>query len=464
MTATQTPPRRAAVEVDRLPPHSLDAEQGILGCIILDPNEAMPVCIDRIRKSEVWFDLRHRTIYEVLLELYDARTPIDSITLRQKLKDTGQLDAVGGIVFISTLPDMTPSAANVGHYLDILLEKYRLRRVSQFCTEVVSDVYNSPESAKVFAKLEKGLLEITSETPVRQVTIKEAVHGALNTMEEAHKRGENGGSTLTGLSWGFVDLNRMTGGLKNSDMIVIAARPSVGKSSLAMNIAESVAVDQRCPVGVFSLEMDTASLVQRMLCSRARVNSRHIRDGFLTQSDFTKIAGAAGKLANAPMFIDDSAGLTLTQFRSRARRMHQLHDIKLFVVDYLQLLSLGGRVENRQREVGTISNGIKQLAKELNVPVIVLSQLSRDLENGGKGKPRRPRLSDLRESGEIEQDADIVGLMSREDGQNQSPDDEAAPVLLDIAKHRNGATGEVHLTFLKNFTRFESAAKITAED
>ena len=260
----------------------------------------------------------------------------------------------------------------------------------------------------------------------------------------------------------------MTSGLHGGEMIVIAARPSMGKTSLAMNIAEHVAIEQRLPVGVFSLEMTAESLVLRMLCSRSRVNLRNVREGFLAERDFPKLTGAAGKLANAPLFIDDSSALSILQLRAKARRMSQQYGIKLFVIDYLQLLhSTARRAENRQQEIADISSGIKSLAKELNVPVIVLSQLNRELE---REKSRKPRLSDLRESGAIEQDADVVGLLYKpssgdedEDGGSAAEQD-AVPVNLLIAKQRNGPTGDVNLTFLKSYTRFESAAKVSDED
>jgi replicative DNA helicase len=249
-------------------------------------------------------------------------------------------------------------------------------------------------------------------------------------------------------------------------MIVIAARPSMGKTSLAMNIAEHVAVDLKLPVGVFSLEMTSESLVLRMLCSRSRVNLRNVREGFLAERDFPKLTGAAGTLASAPLFIDDSGGLSILQLRAKARRMSQQYGIKLFVIDYLQLLhSTSRRAENRQQEIADISNGIKALAKELNVPVIVLSQLNRELE---REKNRKPRMSDLRESGAIEQDADLVGLLYKPNADDEeaaaATEEDAVPVNLLIAKQRNGPTGDVHLTFLKPFTRFESAAKVGDED
>src|SRR5437763_4320354 len=248
-------------------------------------------------------------------------------------------------------------------------------------------------------------------------------------------------------------------------MIVIAARPSMGKTSLAMNIAEHVTIEAKLPVGVFSLEMTADSLVLRMLCSRSRVNLRNVRDGFLAERDFPKLTGAAGKLANSPLFIDDSSGLSILQLRAKARRMFQQYGIKLFGIDYLQLLhSTARRADNRQQEIADISSGVKSLAKELRVPVVVLSQLNRELE---KDKNRKPRLSDLRESGAIEQDADLVALLykpSSGDDDEPGPEQDALPVNLLIAKQRNGPTGDVNLTFLKSYTRFESAAKISSDD
>src|SRR5437660_5832632 len=279
-----------------------------------------------------------------------------------------------------------------------------------------------------------------SEARVEAITntIKELVHSAISTIESFHQRQ----GMLTGVGTGFIDLDKMTSGLHAGEMIVIAARPSLGKTSLAMNIADYVAVDKKLPVGVFSLEMTAESLVLRMLCSRARVNLRNVREGFLLERDFPLLTNAAGKLSNSPLFIDDTAGLSILQLRARARRMQQQYAIKLFVVDYLQLLhSTARRAENRQQEIADISNGIKALAKELNVPVVVLSQLNRELE---RDKNRKPRLADLRESGAIEQDADLVALLykpvSGEEEDGPAPEQEAAPVTLVIEKQRKGPT------------------------
>ncbi len=452
--------------IDRLPPHSIEAEQGVLGCVLLSPNENLGLCLEKLKSGkEVFYDLRHQHLFEVMVEMYDHKEAIDLVTLSQQLKDKNQLEGVGGLSYLASLPDAVPSAANLTYYLDIVREKYLLRRMIRTCTAVVGQVYeHEGEVDELLDEVERDILRISEERVESSTrTIKELVHKAINTIEEFHQRQ----GMLTGISTGFPDLDKLTSGLHGGEMIVIAARPSMGKTSLAMNIAEHVVIEHKLPVGVFSLEMTAESLVLRVLCSRARVNLRDIREGFLAERDFPKLTNAAGKLANAPLFIDDTPGLSILQLRARARRMVQQHGVKLFVVDYLQLLhSTARRVDNRQQEIADISNGIKALAKELAVPVIVLSQLNREVE---KEKNRTPRLSDLRESGAIEQDADLVALLYKPnsgegDEGNAREEQDAVTVNLLIAKQRNGPTGDVNLMFIKGFTRFESASKVSAED
>jgi replicative DNA helicase len=429
----------------------------------------MGLCVEKFQAgSAVFYDLKHQVIYDALLEMYQAtpRKAIDVITLHQHLKDKQMLEAVGGLDYIAPLPDKVASSANLQFYQSIVWDKYILRKVIRTCTDIVGQVHeNEGEVDMLVDQIETEILRISEEresSKTQGLSIKEVVHKAINRLEEYH---QNQGM-LTGISTGFVDLDKMTTGLHGGEMIVIAARPSMGKTSLAMNIAESVAIDQKLPVGVFSLEMSSESLVLRMLCSRARVNLRNIREGFFTERDFPKITSAAGKLANAPLFIDDSSGLSILQLRAKARRMWQQYGIKLFVIDYLQLLhSTNRKADNRQQEIADISNGIKALAKELNVPVIVLAQLNRSMEKEGF---RRPRMSDLRESGAIEQDADLIGLLfdpnkkdEEEEGLSQA---DGKDVILYIAKQRNGPVDDVHLTFLKTYTRFENASKIAVED
>jgi replicative DNA helicase len=449
---------------DRLPPHSEEAERGVLGCVLLSPNDTMGECVARFKMgAEVFYDLRHQTIYETLVQMFDTREAIDLITLQQRLKDRQLLEQVGGLAYLAALPDAVPSAANLNYYTDIVREKFLLRKMIRTCTDVVGQVYEfEGEVDMLLDEVEKEILQINeSRVEDSSNNIRDLVHKAIGMVEDFHQRQ----GALTGVGTGFTDLDKMTSGLHPGEMVVIAARPSMGKTSLAMNIAEHVVLEQKLPVGVFSLEMTAESLVLRMLCSRARVNLRSIRDGFMVERDFAKLTDAAGRMTSAPLFIDDTAGMSILQLRAKARRMAQQYGIKLFVVDYLQLLhSTARRAENRQQEIADISNGIKALAKELKVPVIVLSQLNRELE---KDKSRKPRLSDLRESGAIEQDADLVGLLYRpssDDDDDAGGESDAMPVNLLIAKQRNGPTGDVCLTFLKQYTRFESAAKVSEED
>lgn len=461
-------PAPDAVKVDRLPPHSPEAEQGVLGCILLAPNECLGECVSKFKPGgEVFYDLRHQTIFNTLVEMYDQRQAIDLITLQQRLKDKQLLEQVGGINCLMTLPNTVPSAANLAYYLDIVHQKYILRKMIQTCTGIVGRLYEQEgEVDQVLDEVERDVLRVSEErVEATSTSIKQLVHKAIGTVEEFHARQ----GALSGVGTGYADLDKLTSGLHAGEMIVVAARPSMGKTSLAMNIAEHVSISEKLPVGVFSLEMTADALVLRMLCSRARVNLRSVREGFLAERDFPRLTNAAGSLSGAPLFIDDTASLSILQLRARARRLWQQYGIKLFIVDYLQLLhSTSRRAENRQQEIADISGGIKALAKELNVPVVVLSQLNREPERRESGAA--PRLSDLRESGAIEQDADVVGLLykgklgSDEDETTASTEQEALDMRLLIAKQRNGPTGEVSLTFLRPFTRFETAAKVSDED
>lgn len=452
-----------AEALDRLPPHSLEAEVGVLSCIMLSPHDCLGLCIEKFKPgAAVFYLLQHQAIYGQLVAMFEAKQAIDVITLHQWLKDRQLLESSGGIDYIAPLPDKVGSSANLSFYVNIVREKYILRKMLGTFAEGTARVYeHEGEVDALLDEVERDVLAISNERVEAKTTdIKTLVFESVETLDKWHA---NQG-VLDGISYGFPDLDRMTTGMHGGEMIVIAARPSMGKTSLAMNIAEAVAIDQKLPVGVFSLEMTARSLVLRMLCSRAKLNLRSVREGFFGERDFPKITGAAGKLAAAPLHIDDTPGLSILQLRAKARRMWQQHGVKLFVIDYMQLLtSTNRRAENRQQEIADISGGVKALAKELDVPVIVLAQLNREIE---KEKNRKPRMSDLRESGAIEQDGDVIGLLykpgSEEEDSAQCSD--AMAVNLLIAKQRNGPTGDVHLTFLKNYTRFESAAKISEGD
>ena len=452
--------------LDRLPPHSLEAEQGVLGCLFLDPNVCIDQCITILGTDGkmAFYDLRHQSIYECITVLHNEQKPVDLISVQQWLKDRQLLEGIGGLTYLSELQDVVPSAANMAYYLDIVREKYLLRRMIQTCSGVVGRIYDfEGEVSKLLDEVEKEIMAVSdSKESVTPPTTTDFMNRALNNIEAAWASQ----GAPTGLTTGLIDLDKATDGLHGGEMIVIAARPSMGKTSLAMNIAEHVAISLQVPVGVFSLEMSGVQLTERMLGSVARVNMREVKKGFMMEDHQPKLMSAATMITSAPIHIDETAGLTILQLRARARRMAQQHGIKLFVIDYLQLLTSDSnhRSDTREREVSDISSGIKALAKELDVPVIVLAQLNREIE---KERNRKPRLSDLRESGSIEQDADIVGLLYRpnldDQPDTQEESDAGFPVNLLIAKQRNGPRDVVvKLTYMNIYTRFESQSPLAA--
>jgi len=454
-------------DVHRLLPQSQDAELGVLGSILLSPQEVMGECIEKKISPEHFHIPAHATIYQVLRELYDTRKPIDFIILTQVLSDRQLLDKVGGPAFVTSLFTFVPTAANSSYYIDILKEKHTLRQVIVTCTEFAARCYDEQENVESFLdSVETRVFQIAQERlGDRTFKIKDSVMEALESIEKLYERkGE-----ITGVPTGYADLDKMTDGMHGAEMIVIAARPSMGKTAFAMNIAENVALQSNHAVAIFSLEMSSQQLVQRLLCSRARVNLQKVRDGFLADRDFHNLTEAASKLADAKMFIDDTAGLSILELRAKSRRLKSQHDIQLIVIDYLQLVrSTTKRAQdNRQLEIAEISSGIKALAKELKIPIIVLAQLNRNPENRTGESKGRPRLSDLRESGSIEQDADLVGLLVREeyyaDTEEQKQASEGKATLI-VAKQRNGPVGDVPLTFIKEFTRFEDRARTPEEE
>lgn len=448
--------------IDRLPPHDENAERATLGCCLIDPAKALPECISRISdQTEIFYDLRHQRIYRVMMEMYDAQETIDMVTLSSWLMFQSALEEVGGMAYLDSLMECTPSAANLPAYLDILEEKFKYRKLIRICTEQVSSIYDQNGSADELINDAAGniLGLVEDSTPKdEEACIADLIMPAIDQIESWHASQ----GVLSGIATGFADLDKMTTGFHPGDLVVIAGRPSLGKSSWCMNVVDNVAIEQGLPVGVFSLEMTKESLTLRALSSRSRVNLRNVREGFLAERDFPKLTMAAGKLHTAPIFINDRSGLSILALRTRARRMWQQHGIKLLVVDYLQLMHADrNKNDSRDREIGMISSGLKNLAKELGIPVIAISQLNRTIE---REKERRPRLSDLRESGNLEQDADIVGILWKPARDDDSGDSDCIPVNLEILKQRNGPTGTVPLTFLRGYTRFESAARVSSED
>ncbi len=430
--------------------------------MLISPRETIAECVEKITE-EYFYVPAHQTVYTVLVELWNAGQGIDLITFTQVLRDRNVLDAVGGGSFVTSLFTFVPTAANVNYYLEIVREKFILRQIIAAATESVRRAYEEQDEVHALLdEVEQAIFAVGEDRFKGQMPgMKEQVMGALESIEQLWER--RGG--ITGISTGFVELDRMTNGLHDGEMIVIAARPSMGKTALAMNIAEHVAINSKLPVAVFSLEMSSQQLVQRLLCSRARVNLQKVREGFLAERDFPSLTAAASKLAEAEIFIDDSAGLSILELRAKARRMRAQKKIQLIVVDYLQLLRSTTRraQDNRQLEISEISAGLKGLAKELKIPIIVLAQLNRQPEARTGGKPR---LSDLRESGSIEQDADLVGLLVRPEVYEEDEEaraEKAGEAELIIAKQRNGPVGDIPLTFLKEFTRFEDRARNVSE-
>ncbi len=452
----------SAQDIHRPPPHSVEAEQGVFGSMLISPRDAIAEVVEKIT-DDYFYVPAHQTIFNALVELWNAGAAIDLITFTQNLRDRNLLETVGGAPAITNLFTFVPTAANVGYYIEIVRDKYILRSIIAAGTESVRRAYEEQdEVGNLLDEVEQRIFAVGEDRfKGKMLSMKDQVMEAIESIEKLYER--KGG--ITGVSTGFVEFDRMTSGMHPSEMIVIAARPSMGKTALAMNIAEHVAINEKLPVGVFSLEMSSQQLVQRLLCSRARVNLQKVRDGFLGERDFPSLTAAASKLAEAKIFIDDTASLTILELRAKARRLKAQQDVQLIIIDYLQLLRSTSRraQDNRQLEISEISAGLKGLAKELKIPVIVVAQLNRQPEQRTGGKPR---LSDLRESGSIEQDADLVGLLVRPEIYEEDEDaraEKSGEADLIIAKQRNGPVGEIPLTFLKEFTRFEDRARNVTE-
>ncbi|MFO7153895.1 MAG: replicative DNA helicase [Caldicoprobacter oshimai] len=439
----------------RIPPHNLEAEQSVLGSMLIDA-EAVSVAAGSL-KAEDFYSEAHKEIFEAMLNLYDRGEPVDLVTVVEELRQRGTLEGVGGAAYISDLSVAVPSTANLKYYIQIVEEKSILRQLIAASNEIIRDSYEAQEELDIILdRAEKRIFEISQ----RQTTnyfepIKNILLETYAKIEELSKK--KGG--IIGLPTGFHEFDQKTSGLHPSDLILVAARPSMGKTSFVLNIAQYVALRQKVPVAIFSLEMSKEQLVQRMLSSEANVELQKIRTGDLSEEDWLKLVRAAGPLSQAPIYIDDTGGLSVMEIRSKARRLKMEKGLGLLVIDYLQLMSGRGRAENRQQEISEISRSLKALARELKVPVIALSQLSRAPETRTQ---HRPMLSDLRESGAIEQDADLVVFIYRDEYYNPDTDKKNIAEII-IAKQRNGPTGTVELVWLGQYTKFANYEKSRQE-
>ncbi|MBI4050028.1 MAG: replicative DNA helicase [Candidatus Doudnabacteria bacterium] len=442
-------------QIDRLPPQNLEAEASVLGGIMLDRDAIIKVA-DQL-SSEDFYDRRNQLIFEAMLELYDDRASIDVLTVSNKLQEKGLAEKTGGVSYLTSLVNNTPSAAHVVHYGKIVQQKGTLRKLINAGSEIVSSAYGSSDDIDMLLDTAEQKLFGVSQKYLKQnfIPITQVLHETFDRIDELHKeRGK-----LRGVPTGFKDLDSLLGGLQKSDLVILAARPSMGKTSLAMDIMRHVGVKEKIPVGIFSLEMSKDQLVDRLLAAEADVDLWKMRTGRLSDdgpdNDFERIGHAMGRLSDSPIFIDDSASSNIMELRTKARRLQAEHDLGLIVVDYLQLME-GRNTENRVQEVSEISRALKSLARELNVPVLALSQLSRAVESRN---PPIPQLSDLRESGSIEQDADVVMFIYR-DEQYRGKDTKKPHVTdIFIKKHRNGPTGQIELYFDQAKTSFKNLAR-----
>jgi len=441
-----------AAAADRPLPHNLEAERSVLGAILIR-NDAFNQAATILTPRDFYRDA-HRRLFDTMIQLNERGDAIDFVTLKEALSRSGELDEVGGPAYIAALVDGLPHATNIEYYARIVREKATLRNLIYSANKIVSTAYDAEFDAnQILDEAEQAIFSI-AEDRVREgfVSMRALAHASFETIEQAHARKQ----LVTGVPSGFSDLDELTAGFQGGDLVIIAARPAVGKTALALNIAQNVGTRTERTVGVFSLEMSKEQLFLRMLTSEAEIDGHRLRTGFLVESDWSRLPAALSKLSEARIFIDDTPGISVLEMRAKSRRLMAEHGLDLLIIDYIQLMQGRGRFENRTLELGSISRSLKGLAKELNIPVLVISQLSRAPESRSD---HRPLLSDLRESGALEQDADVVILLFRPDQYpDVAPEDERT-VELNVAKHRNGPTGVIKLAFLKEQARFALRAK-----
>jgi replicative DNA helicase len=435
--------------LERTMPQSIEAEMSVLGAMILD-NEVISLVIPILNKLS-FYKTAHQELYQVIVDVYDKGQPVDLVVLREELKKRSLLEKVGGVEYLMELEEVVPTIGNVEYYANIVREKAIKRNLIEVAATIQKQSFEeSTDTEQLLDASERAIFDITQKKfNTASTKLNEILKETFSRIENLHDRQ----SRLTGLSSGYYDLDDKTCGLQPSELIIFAARPSMGKTSLVLNIVEHVGVVEKKPVVIFSLEMSAQQVAQNMLCSHARIDAHKLRMGFLDDKQWSDLSYGLGSLSEAPIFIDDTPGLTVLEVRAKARRLKAQYDIQLVAVDYLQLME-SSRGENRQQEISIISRGLKSLARELKIPVIAVSQLNRSAESR---EGHRPRMSDLRESGAIEQDADVIVLLHRDNYYDPDKDNTAE---LNIAKQRNGPTGVIKLTFLSHFMRFESLASM----
>lgn len=444
------------ITLEKALPNSLDAEKAVLGAILLD-NRLFDQAAELLTESDFYSEA-HRRIFSRMEHLSAQSRAIDSVTLREELQKESQLDTIGGVAYIASLLDGVPRLANLEHYARIVKEKALLRKLIHSSNEILERSFSAEDDPSLLLEdAERAIFQISQERVKGGFQkLPDLLSATYKHIESLYERKE----AITGIPTGFIQLDRMTSGFQPSDLVILAARPGMGKTSLALNIAQHAAVKEGKTVGLFSLEMSAEQLVLRLLCGEARVDSHKVRTGYLSKEDWNSLARAMSRLAQARIFIDDTPGISIVEMRSKGRRLMAEQGLDLLIVDYLQLMTAGGvgrRQESRQQEISLISRSLKGLAKELNVPVLALSQLSRAPEQ--RTGHHRPQLSDLRESGSIEQDADVVLFVYREDLYRKNEEEEDSNIAeIIIGKQRNGPTGTVHLVFVNQWTKFENPA------
>ena len=440
------------MELGKIPPHDIEAEQAVIGSMLIDKDAIMSAV--EVLKPEDFYREDNKIIYEAILNLYNRAEPVDIITLKTELQTMKQLETVGGLEYIAQLPDKVPTTANVEQYIKIIEEKSTLRTLIKTANDLISLGYDQTQEVEnLLDTAERKIFDVIQDRNQKGYTsIKDILVDTFTQLEQLYNQKQH----ITGVPTGFADLDYITAGLHKSDLVIVAARPAMGKSAFALNLATNAAVKSNIPVAIFSLEMSKEQMTNRILCSEAMVDSNKVRTGKIEDDDWQKLAEASGNLSQAQIYIDDTPGISIMEIRAKARKLKLEKNIGMIVIDYIQLVQASSRKSgSREQEISEISRSLKILAKEINVPVIALSQLSRSVE---QRPDHRPMLSDLRESGAIEQDADIVMFLYRDDYYNPDSDKKNIAEII-LAKHRAGSTGTVELLWLGNYTKFANLDK-----